>query len=119
MIWTYWSRNDNLIGQYYDGLEAKDGEIEDDLRKVEKPMSWADMCETTDDESVHEDKENDDEDAFLKSTNQDEETKSEEIEYRMDTPRGLSGNGTTKFSWQIRAKPSMFLTMMMMDLRTG
>ncbi|KAI2501180.1 hypothetical protein MHU86_13326 [Fragilaria crotonensis] len=55
---------EELIGQYYDGIEKNDTELEEDLRRIEKPVSWADMCETSDDESNHEDNDDDDEDDF-------------------------------------------------------
>ena len=85
---------EDLIGQYYEGIEKKDIELEEDLRKIEKPVSWADMCETSDDESGQEDNDDDDEDDFWNTNQKDDEDKSENTEYRMDTPRGLS-----KWKW--------------------
>ncbi len=85
---------EDLIGQYYDGIEMKDKELEEDLRRIEKPVSWADRCETSDDESGPDDKEDDDEDDFWNTDQKDNEDKSENIEYRMDNPRGLS-----KWKW--------------------
>ncbi|KAI2499615.1 hypothetical protein MHU86_14850 [Fragilaria crotonensis] len=63
---------EELIGQYYDGIEKNDTELEEDLRRIKKPVSWADMCETSDDESNHEDNDDDDEDDFW---NDDEKTR--------------------------------------------
>ena len=111
---------EDLIGQYYDGIETKDKELEEDLRRIEKPVSWADMCETSDDESGPDDKEDDDDDDFWNTNQKDDEDKSENTEYRMDTPRGLSKwKWDDEVSWQIPAKLSLLLKMMMMDLRTG
>ncbi|KAI2509132.1 hypothetical protein MHU86_5251 [Fragilaria crotonensis] len=81
---------EELIGQYYDGIEKNDTELEEDLRRIKKPVSWADMCETSDDESNHEDNDDDDEDDFWNDDEKDKKKESDTTEYRMDTPRGLS-----------------------------
>ena len=52
------------------------------------------MCKTSDDESGQEDNDDDDEDDFWNTNQKDDEDKSENTEYRMDTPRGLS-----KWKW--------------------
>ncbi len=57
---------EDMIGQYYDGIETKDKELEEVLRRIKKPMSWADMCETSDDESGPDNKEDNDKDNFWK-----------------------------------------------------
>ncbi|KAI2491669.1 hypothetical protein MHU86_22877 [Fragilaria crotonensis] len=89
---------EELIGQYYDGIEKNDAELEEDLRRIKKPVSWADMCETSDDESNHEDNDNDDEDDFWNDDEKDKKKESDTTEYRMDTPRGLSiGSGRRSF----------------------
>ncbi len=85
-----------------------------------KPVSWGDMCKTSNDESGQEDNEEDDKDDFWKVDKQDEVDKIENAEYRMDTLCGPS-----KWKWDDEvfmansSKKSMLLKMMMMDLRTS
>ena len=62
---------EELIGQFYDGIEKKYIELKEDLRKIEKPVSWADMCRTSDDESGQEDNVNNDKDNFWKTKEKD------------------------------------------------
>jgi hypothetical protein len=85
---------EDLIGQYYIGIETKDKELEEDLRRIEKPLSWPDVCKTSDDKSGQDDNEEDDKDNFWKTDEKDDEDNSETDENRMDTPRGLS-----KWKW--------------------
>jgi hypothetical protein len=64
---------EDLIGQYYDRIETKDKELKEDLRRIKKPVSWADMCETSDDKSGQDNNEEDDKDDFCKTDEKDNE----------------------------------------------